>query len=375
MAFLDELMRTPGSVGTTDIRQYLAPIMEAMAGEAKRAADPLTRISDVGTAMLSAAGGGQPYAQVLGALDAQRKEAVRSGANMFLNVLGQERQLEAMKQNQEFRNASLMLQMLGMQPNIAQAVMQMRREMLAAGKPQSEIDNAVRQLIEGQRSTYPGGVTPATRGDPRAALTPAPRTAQAPTTPSTTPATTPSTTAAKPLTLYDMAEDTTGVSGAVTQAWVDVMGQIPGFGPGPQSKATVTRRQIFDAAVNDLIRGFAVNPRYAEGELKRLRKEIDISPDIFTGAEGLRARMRGVDAMLATKETNLATSVNNPDLTMAQRTQDQQTLTAIRNFRRLMGAPQAPSGVPSGSFREGFDKEGNEVWRDPAGQRHRVKKR
>lgn len=96
MAFLDELMGATAAPGA-DLKQFLGPIMEAMATESRRAADPISRIGDVGSAVLGTVGSGTPYAQNLAALDKQRSDTIRGGAQLFLSMLGQERQLEQLK--------------------------------------------------------------------------------------------------------------------------------------------------------------------------------------------------------------------------------------------------------------------------------------
>lgn len=98
MAFLDELMGATAAPGAgPDLKQFLGPIMEAMATESRRAADPISRIGDVGSAVLGTVGSGIPYGQGLAALDKQRSDTIKGSAQLFLSMLGQERQLEQLK--------------------------------------------------------------------------------------------------------------------------------------------------------------------------------------------------------------------------------------------------------------------------------------
>lgn len=109
MAFLDALLAPQTSPGSTevDLKQFLGPIMEAMAAETKRASDPITKIGDVGTAIWGTIGSGTPYAQNLAALDKARSDKIQSGAQLFLSMLGQERQLKALENESAYRTATL----------------------------------------------------------------------------------------------------------------------------------------------------------------------------------------------------------------------------------------------------------------------------
>lgn len=110
MAFLDELMGATAAPGAgPDLKQFLGPIMEAMATESRRAADPISRIGDVGSAVLGTVGSGIPYGQGLAALDKQRSDTIKGSAQLFLSMLGQERQLEQLKQEGAYRNEQLRL--------------------------------------------------------------------------------------------------------------------------------------------------------------------------------------------------------------------------------------------------------------------------
>lgn len=112
MAFLDELFapQTASPTGEVDVKQFLAPIMQAMATEAQRASDPISRIGDVGSAVLSTVGHGTPYAQNLAALDKGRKDTIQGGAQMFLQMLGMERQVDELKAQERRHQDSMSVQ-------------------------------------------------------------------------------------------------------------------------------------------------------------------------------------------------------------------------------------------------------------------------
>lgn len=105
---------TPAPTESPDLKQFLGPIMEAMAAEAKRASDPISRIGDVGSAVLGTVGSGVPYAQGLAALNKQRSDTIQGGAQLFLSMLGQERQLKALENEAAYRTEDLKIKREGL---------------------------------------------------------------------------------------------------------------------------------------------------------------------------------------------------------------------------------------------------------------------
>ena len=115
---LDVLAQLLGSASSTpqqtavqstpmDLKAMFAPILESVAAEAKRKADPVSRLYDVGGAIYDSAATGSPYAKNLAALDQARTSAISGAGNMFLNVLGMERQLEQLKAESGYRTETL----------------------------------------------------------------------------------------------------------------------------------------------------------------------------------------------------------------------------------------------------------------------------
>ena len=97
MSILD-LIGTPGMAGQTTatsslpdgLKSLFAPLMESIIKNATAANDPITRIGNVGRASLDSG----PFAKNLAALDTQGTQAQAGAANMFLQVLGMDRQIE-----------------------------------------------------------------------------------------------------------------------------------------------------------------------------------------------------------------------------------------------------------------------------------------
>jgi|CXWL01.1.fsa_nt_gi hypothetical protein len=87
------------AIGSTpdSLKSMFAPLMESMIRDATVRNDPISRLGDVGLAALDASGGGTPFAKSLAPLDAARQQATGGAMNMFLNVMGLDKQLEEMK--------------------------------------------------------------------------------------------------------------------------------------------------------------------------------------------------------------------------------------------------------------------------------------
>lgn len=76
------------------IKSMFAPLMETMIRDAMTRSDPISRFGDVGRASLDTSGS---FAKNLGALDTQRQQATGGVANMFLQVMNMDRQIEESK--------------------------------------------------------------------------------------------------------------------------------------------------------------------------------------------------------------------------------------------------------------------------------------
>lgn len=140
-------------------------------------------------------------------------------------------------------------------------------------------------------------------------------------------------------TLWNSIDGVAGVSGLVTELYSRIGGQI-GFGEGPETEETVSNRQFFVAATNDLIRALSINPRFPVGEIERLREEIQISPSMWDSENSLKIRMRVIDRFLANRVKVERDAVGDRSLPAETRQASAQAIKDITAFRQIMGVPQ-----------------------------------
>lgn len=126
-SILDMLGGLSGQTGSA--AEFFRPILEAVAAEAKRKADPVQRLYDVGGAVFESAARGSPFSTNLAALEAERTKAITGAGNMFLTLLGQERQLKALESDQAYKNIQLQLQLQGLKPNFAKDMMALESQL------------------------------------------------------------------------------------------------------------------------------------------------------------------------------------------------------------------------------------------------------
>jgi hypothetical protein len=149
----------------------------------------------------------------------------------------------------------------------------------------------------------------------------------------------------RPRTLYDMSEESTGVIPALQERWTDI---APQFG-APGVDNVVENRQQFELATNEMIRALSINPRFPVAEMERLRREVDITPGMFRSGDGMRQRMRAIDAGLRVRLENEMRVVNDPQMPAEQRRNARTAANDIENFLRTMGVPDRADD----RFREG----------------------
>lgn len=114
MGFLDELLSAGSSPQKTafestpdSMKSFFGPILQAVAEDAKRKSDPINRLYDIGGAIFDSASTGAPLQDGLRKADAQRTTSIQGAAQLFLTMMGQERQLEQLKSEQGYRKESL----------------------------------------------------------------------------------------------------------------------------------------------------------------------------------------------------------------------------------------------------------------------------
>lgn len=137
-------------------------------------------------------------------------------------------------------------------------------------------------------------------------------------------------------TLWDQADKATGLVSGAKAGIARTMGQIPGV---PVAEETLGARQNFRSAGQDMVRALAINPRFPVAEQERIQSMLDLDPSLWDSPAALKARMRGVDTYLATRQKQAEADAANEKLPADQRQAQQQNISTIKNFRAFMGVP------------------------------------
>lgn len=185
------------------------------------------------------------------------------------------------------------------------------------------------------------------------------------------PAAAPSTVSTEPgNTLYDLAGVATGPA-ASFRAGVSRFTDLVGL---PVASRTQQARQTFNNERYDLIKAFINNPRLPVAEQEWIRKEIDISPGVFTGEQTLQNRMVSIDESLESQIAQYQKNAANASLPKDERDAYATAVADMQDFRAVMGAwryregggEQLPEGIPEGSTVIGY-RDGKAVYQDPNG--------
>jgi hypothetical protein len=136
--------------------------------------------------------------------------------------------------------------------------------------------------------------------------------------------------------LYDLAGETAGILPSIKRTASALTGQI-GL---PIAEKSINAAQQMEIAKNDLVRALAVNPRFAEGELKRLSKEISIAPSAFDSSPALRQRMQAINTQLVSKLQNAQRDARDTSLPLDTRKAQASNAQAIKNFLDSLNVPQ-----------------------------------
>ena len=141
-------------------------------------------------------------------------------------------------------------------------------------------------------------------------------------------------------TLQELAEsgDVAGFAPAGRELWSTLAGQIPGV---PVAKETIQARQRFRTELQSLVRALANNPRFPQGEMERIRQEINIAPSAWDSREALLARMQSIDVSLRQRLANEERASRDISLPLKARQDAARAANNIRNFIEIMGVPQA----------------------------------
>jgi hypothetical protein len=130
---------------------------------------------------------------------------------------------------------------------------------------------------------------------------------------------------------------------AATQRVVGLGAQVAGAeGTVPGAEEVIRGRQYIEASMQELVRSLSINPRFPEGEMERIRNEVDISPKTFTDPQTLAAKMRGLDQSLRTRLAGEERAANNRSLPAPDRANALKGADDIRRFLNMLGADRIP---------------------------------
>lgn len=144
-------------------------------------------------------------------------------------------------------------------------------------------------------------------------------------------------------TLYQMADDATGVYSGARTGLANTIGQIPGpIGEAAQAPKQVEAQQAFDLFKRDLIRSLSVNPKFPVAEMQRI--EGLVPRGVMTSGETLKSSLRVLDQELARIEQEVAAGINDTNMPVEQRQADIITLRGVRAARERLGIETGGSG-------------------------------
>ena len=105
-------------------------------------------------------------------------------------------------------------------------------------------------------------------------------------------------------------------------------------------KGLLEDRQTFDLVSNELVRALALNPRFPVSEMDNIRREINISPNIYTSASALKERMRSVDNYLRNRLEDEKRTGQNKNLPPSVQKDALSAANSIENFLTKLGVPK-----------------------------------
>jgi hypothetical protein len=122
-------------------------------------------------------------------------------------------------------------------------------------------------------------------------------------------------------------------------------GALERFGAGLLTglKEGVTQAQAFtELASNRMVRGFAVNPKFAVSEIDQIKKELDLLPGLLKSEGAYLNRALGVDMLLERLEAQAAEAMKNKDLDVSVRNEAAQAAQHAKDSRDLLGIKYLP---------------------------------
>lgn len=151
------------------------------------------------------------------------------------------------------------------------------------------------------------------------------------------------------LSFYELADVAVGpVSGLSSFA-----ARTPGVGPllesaGLNDSTATEARAVIKNSVRPYIRALSLSDRYAVAEQQRIIDSLDLATSAFDTADSFRARLRGLDSVLAIEYNRAARDVNDNAIPRNLRQQARTDLRNIEYLRSLIGAPQTGSTSSGG---------------------------
>lgn len=153
--------------------------------------------------------------------------------------------------------------------------------------------------------------------------------------PSATPA---APTVAQP-TLFTAAERGTGII-PVTASWLSKFPFLGNIAPGEQQAVTFVSN-----AINQLNRGIATNPRFAEGERQQIQRELDLFPKVLDNPDAFRNRLIGLDELLIRLRGEAAQKSVDSSIAVKDQIEARDKVSEIDKIRSLMGVPARVTSI------------------------------
>jgi len=119
----------------------------------------------------------------------------------------------------------------------------------------------------------------------------------------------------------------------------------------PVAEKTLFARQFVEAAQNDLIRSLSINPRFPATEIKRLQKEINLSPAILDNPKMMQQRIKAIDTYLRWRLKKEIKTSQNVQMPKNSRQNALSAANDIKAFLTILGAPQGPK---VGTIKKGY---------------------
>lgn len=148
--------------------------------------------------------------------------------------------------------------------------------------------------------------------------------------------------------LYEIAPLATGIGTSVRELSSSTAGQLPGaVGEAMTAEETSSAVSRFDLFRRNIIQSLALNPRFPIAEQRTL--ENLVPHGTFTSGEQLRTRLTELDRYLTGLERHLAGQIDNPSTPVDKRNDYSSQLSAIRQARSQIGAPQGGGASGNGA--------------------------